>query len=192
MCLIFHFYWSYPQTSASYVYDFGSWWWCLTALNCLYLFHDLKHYPLFTWSILLLAAHFAPSSHFFIYIRCLFAVFSPCFCLLQVGPNICISVYWCSSKMLFHRRIFFLTETSEILALVQYRLTWPKTHSSIQVRAARFYLSIQRNPAIAHFKGPGDFMPYSRNALLPSAIIHKRTKPYNVIKIIVNWQSKGR
>ena len=142
MCLIFHFYWSYPQTSASYVYDFGSWWWCLTALNRLYLFHDLKHYPLFTWSILLLAAHFAPSSHFFIYIRCLFAVFSPCFCLLQVGPNICISVYWCSSKMLFHRRIFFLTETSEILALVQYRLTWPKTHSSIQVRAARFYLSI--------------------------------------------------
>ena len=32
---------------------------------------------------------------------------------------------------------------------------------------------IQRNPAIAHFKGPTDFMPYCGNALLPYDYILK-------------------
>ena len=33
---------------------------------------------------------------------------------------------------------------------------------------------IQRNPAIAHFKGPTDFMPYCGNALLPYDYILKK------------------
>ena len=71
--------------------------------------------------------------------------FVPCFMVNLLSfffLSISFSGYWRSAKMLFHGQNFFLTETSEILASVQYRHTWPKTHSSIRIRAARFYLSI--------------------------------------------------
>ena len=47
---------------------------------------------------------------------------------------------------------------------------------------------IQGNPAIAHFKGPTDFMPYCGNALLPyNYILKKKQKCVCiVIKSIVN------
>ena len=42
-------------------------------------------------------------------------------------------------------------------------------------KALRFshhrYLRIQRTPAIAHFKGLTNFMPYCRNALLPGSFL---------------------
>ena len=47
---------------------------------------------------------------------------------------------------------------------------------------------LQRNPAIAHFKGPTDFMPYCGNALLPYYYIlkKKQKRVCIVIKSIVN------
>ena len=49
-------------------------------------------------------------------------------------------------------------------------------------------IMVQRNPAIAHFKGPTDFMPYCGNALLPyNCILKKKQKCVCiVIKSIVN------
>ena len=49
-------------------------------------------------------------------------------------------------------------------------------------RGIYIYIYVQRNPAIAHFKGPTDFMPYCGNALLPYNYILKCI----VIKSIVN------
>ena len=49
-------------------------------------------------------------------------------------------------------------------------------YNQITIHAFGRFIELQRNPAIAHLKGPADFMPYCGNALLPYAIILKRTK----------------
>ena len=50
-----------------------------------------------------------------------------------------------------------------------------------------FLNRIQRNPAIAHFKGPTDFMPYCGNALLPYDYILEKKKQKRVCIVIKSF-----
>ena len=48
-----------------------------------------------------------------------------------------------------------------------------------------YLFELQRNPAIAHFKGPTDFMPYCGNALLPyDCIINNKAQRPTMCPVI--------
>ena len=55
-----------------------------------------------------------------------------------------------------------------------YAFIQPLFHSFIHF-IIYLFIHVQKYPAIAHFKGPDYFMPYSRNALLPYAKNLKKT-----------------
>ena len=138
MRLIFFFYWFYPQTSASYVYDFGSWRWCLTCLIRLYLCYSREDVCSVIGFSMTVLAPITPIIDFGLsFLRRFWRKFPP----ILLG-YVFFFMIWCSSKKLFLEQNFFCTEMSKILASVQYELTWPIMYSSTRTRAARFYLSI--------------------------------------------------